>query len=88
MPVRIAYGKKKKGAVVYRTVPLPYLPAWMDYCNRTQADIAQAIGASEASISRYISGEQNITLAALQAIAQYLNTDVASLLTRDPRLAR
>ena len=60
------------------------LKAWLTYRNKTQEQLAEALGISRVQVSRIATGKRQYTQAFLEGAADYLETDVASLLIRDP----
>ncbi len=61
-----------------------YIAEWrVKRDNMTQEQLANRIGSTKSSISRWETGERDITLGALGAIAEALQCDVADLY-RDP----
>lgn len=77
MPARIGYQKKRHRR---RT----FIKQWREHRGLSQAQLADRLDTSESSISRIESGTQPYTQDVLEAIAEALQTDVASLLMRDP----
>ena len=61
-----------------------FLKQWREYRNLTQDDLAERLGTSKASISRIEAGQQAYTQDFLEACADALRTDPASLLMRNP----
>jgi transcriptional regulator with XRE-family HTH domain len=61
-----------------------FLRHWREYRNLTQDDLAERLGTSKASISRIEAGHQAYTQDFLEACADALRTDPASLLMRNP----
>lgn len=76
MPSRIGYQKRGRR----RT----FIKQWRDFRGLSQAQLAERLETSESSISRIESGTQPYTQDFLEACAEALSTDVASLLMRDP----
>lgn len=77
MPQRIAFQKK-------RTRRRTFIKEWRVHRGLSQEQLASRLDTSVASISRIESGTQPYTQDVLEAIAEALNTDVASLLMRNP----
>jgi transcriptional regulator with XRE-family HTH domain len=77
MPKRIGF---QKGQSRRRT----YIKKWREYRGLTQEDLADQLETSHASISRIESGQQVYTQDFLEACADALDTDPASLLMREP----
>jgi transcriptional regulator with XRE-family HTH domain len=77
MSQRIGYRPK-------RTRRQTFLRQWREYRNLTQDDLAERLGTSKASISRIEAGQQAYTQDFLEACADALRTDPASLLMRNP----
>lgn len=75
MPRRIANGRKK----------LPhFIRQWRKHRGLSQEKLAERLGMSAANLSRVESGKQPYTQQLLEAVAEELQTDPASLLMRDP----
>lgn len=64
-----------------------YLRQWRKYRNKTQEQLAEALGISAAQVNRIEKGKRQYTQTFLEAAAEYLETDPASLLMRDPTQA-
>lgn len=77
MPKRIAFQKPRARR---RT----FFKQWREYRSLTQEQLAERLETSVASISRIESGTQPYTQDVLEALADALRTDPASLLMRDP----
>jgi transcriptional regulator with XRE-family HTH domain len=77
MSQRIGYRPKRKRV-------LTKIRQWREYRGLTQDDLAERLETSKASISRIETGEQAYTQDFLEACADALRTDPASLLMRDP----
>ena len=60
-----------------------YLAEWRDLRGLSQEQLANRIGSTKSSISRWETGERDITLGALSAIAEALDCDALDLY-RDP----
>lgn len=71
------------GKVRTNAIPL-HLRAWRTYRGLNQAQLAERIGTTGATISRIENGRQNWDQAFLQAAAEALRCDPADLLVRDP----
>lgn len=61
-----------------------FLKQWREYRKLTQDELAERLETSKASISRIEGGTQAYTQDFLEAAAEALRTDPASLLMRDP----
>jgi transcriptional regulator with XRE-family HTH domain len=61
-----------------------FLRQWREYRGLTLEQLAESIGATHATLSRIERGKQPYSQAILEALADRLSTDVASLLMRDP----
>jgi transcriptional regulator with XRE-family HTH domain len=61
-----------------------FVKQWREYRGLTQDDLAERLETSKASISRIEAGQQAYTQDFLEACADALRTDPASLLMRDP----
>jgi transcriptional regulator with XRE-family HTH domain len=75
--------------VVSRLKPeAPYgrtqIRAWRKHRGRTLEQLAESIGVTHATLSRIERGKQPYSQPLLEALADALNTDAASLLIRDP----
>jgi transcriptional regulator with XRE-family HTH domain len=77
MPKRIAYGAK-------HTRRRTFFRQWREHRGLTQEQLAERLETSVASISRFESGTQPYTQDVLEAMAEALSTDPASLLMRNP----
>lgn len=77
MPTRIAFQKKRPRR---RT----FFKQWRQYRGLSQEQLANRLDSSVASISRIESGTQPYTQDVLEALADALQTDPASLLMRNP----
>ena len=77
MPKRIAYRPKPARR---RT----FFRQWREFRGLTQEQLAERVETSVPSISRLENGTQPYTQDTLEALAEALNTDPASLLMRDP----
>jgi transcriptional regulator with XRE-family HTH domain len=77
MPKRIAFQKKRARR---RT----FFKEWRLHRGLSQEQLADRIETSVASISRIESGTQPYTQDVLEALAEALNTDPASLIMRNP----
>jgi transcriptional regulator with XRE-family HTH domain len=77
MSQRIGYRPKRQRR-------LTFIKQWREHRNLTQDDLAERLETSKASISRIESGQQAYTQDFLEACADALNTDPASLLMRLP----
>jgi transcriptional regulator with XRE-family HTH domain len=76
MPVRVGSTSQRRRH---------FIQQWRKYRGLSQAELAEKIASSEANLSRLETGKQDYTQGMLEAIAAALETDVASLLTRDPK---
>lgn len=63
---------------------LTFLREWRKHRGKTQEQLAEAVGISAAQVNRIEKGKRQYTQAFLEAAAEYLQTDPASLLMRDP----
>src|SRR5437868_6880266 len=77
MPPRIAFQKKRARR---RT----FFKEWRQHRGLSQEQLADRLATSVASISRIESGTQPYTQDVLEALADALRTDPASLLMRNP----
>jgi len=78
MSTKIAYRHKRARR---RT----YIREWRQHRGLSQEQLASRLDTSVASISRIESGQQPYTQDTLEALAEALQTDVASLLMRNPK---
>lgn len=62
---------------------LEHLPKWLRLRGLRQKDVAQALGVSEASVSNWIRGNQQMSVGQLRQIALLLKADPSDLL-REP----
>lgn len=67
-----------------RRQPKHFIREWRLRSNLTQERLAARIGISTANVSQIETGKQGYTQAMLEAFAQALGTDPASLLMRNP----
>lgn len=74
---------KKVVSRLKRRQPI-FLREWREHRGLTLKQLGEAIGKSHASLSRIETGEQPYSQGILEAAAERLNTDVASLLMRNP----
>jgi transcriptional regulator with XRE-family HTH domain len=69
--------------------PPPYqrtlLRQWREHRGRTLEQAAETVGITHASLSRIERGKQPYSQVILEALAEYYDTDVVSLLIRDPQ---
>lgn len=77
MPKRIRF---KKSGERRRT----FIREWREYRNLSQEALGERLGTSGGSISRIESGAQPYTQDTLEALAEALMTDPASLIMRNP----
>src|SRR5947209_7376471 len=77
MPPRIGFQKKRQRRKTF-------IKQWRDFRNLSQDALGERIGTSGGSISRIENGEQPYTQDTLEALAEALMTDPASLLMRNP----
>ena len=61
-----------------------FVRQWREARGITQEQLAELIDASTATISRIESGKQNLTMSAIDAIAEALNVEPLDLMYRDP----
>jgi len=76
-------GKKARPHPKPKPIPL-YLRGWRKLRELSQAQLAERIGVSDATISRIEKGEQNWDQEFLKAAAEELRCDPVDLLMRDP----
>lgn len=62
-----------------------FIAEWRRHRHLTQAQLAQRLDVSEATISRLENGKQPYSQPLLEALADALATDPASLLMRNPK---
>jgi len=65
-----------------------YIRQWREYRNKTQDQLAEAVGISTSHLSRIERGEREYMQSLLEAMSEYLETDPGSLLMRDPTQAQ
>jgi transcriptional regulator with XRE-family HTH domain len=75
MPGRIALGRGPRRH---------FIKQWREHRHLTQERLAERLGTTAASLSRIENYKQPYTQDFLEAAAEALGTDVASLLIRDP----
>ena len=75
MPKRVAHSKISKPH---------FIRQWRKYRQLTQEQLAARLDMSTANLSRVEAGKQPYTQPLLEAIADALGTDPASLIMRDP----
>lgn len=61
-----------------------FIREWRKYRGYTQSKLAEIVGTSVGNISRIETGQQPYTQDLLEAAAEALMTDAASLIMRDP----
>lgn len=61
-----------------------YIAQWRDFRNLTQEQLAARLDMTQSHLSMLENGKRGYTQDTLEAIAHALQTDVASLLMRDP----
>jgi len=61
-----------------------FIRAWREYRGLTQEQLADRIGTTKANVSRIENLKQGYTQGILEACADALSTDPASLIMRDP----
>jgi|688.fasta_scaffold1681014_1 transcriptional regulator with XRE-family HTH domain len=61
-----------------------YLHEWLVFRNKTHEQLANALELSRPQVTKIVNGKRPYTQAFLEAAAEYLDTDPASLLMRDP----
>ena len=59
---------------------LKYLPPWLRYRGLSQRSLADAMGVSEPTISKWLSGKQSMTVAQFSRIASLLNAKPSDIL--------
>lgn len=59
---------------------LEHLPAWIRMRNLRQKDVAQALGVSDATVSNWIAGKQQMSVGQLRQIAVLLKAEPGDLL--------
>jgi transcriptional regulator with XRE-family HTH domain len=77
MPRRIAH----QGQAQRRRT---FIKAWREYRQLSQEALAERVDMSAAQLSRLETGRQGYTQDVLEALAEALSTDIASLLMRNP----
>lgn len=61
-----------------------FLREWRSYRNKTQAQVAEALGVTKTHISNIENGKRQYTQELLEAAAEYLQCDPAHILNVDP----
>lgn len=61
-----------------------YLAEWLVFRNKTHEQLANALDLSRPQVTKLVNGKRHYTQGFLEAAAEYLETDPASLLMRDP----
>jgi transcriptional regulator with XRE-family HTH domain len=61
-----------------------YIAQWRDYRHLTQEQLAARLNMTQSHLSMLENGKRGYTQETLEAVADALQTDVASLLMRDP----
>lgn len=61
-----------------------YLQAWLDYRNKTHDQLAEFLDISRPHVTKIVNGKRPYSQEFLEGAAEYLETDPASLLMRDP----
>lgn len=61
-----------------------YIAQWRDHRNLTQEQLAERLEMTQSHLSMLENGKRGYTQETLEAVAHALQTDVASLLMRDP----
>ena len=61
-----------------------FIAQWRDYRSLTQAQLADRLDMTQSHLSMLENGKRGYTQETLEAVAEALQTDVASLLMRDP----
>jgi transcriptional regulator with XRE-family HTH domain len=74
----------KKVTTRFKTRQRIFLREWREHRGLTLKQLGEAIGKTHATLSRIETGELPYSQGILEAAADRLNTDVASLLMRDP----
>lgn len=67
-----------------RTYRRTFIRQWRDYRELTLERLAERVGMTAGNLSQIERGNQPYSQATLEALAEALQTDVASLLMRDP----
>jgi transcriptional regulator with XRE-family HTH domain len=60
---------------------LRHLPAWLNLRRVTQREVAEVLGTSEATVSKWLGGSQQMTVGQLRQIAHLLKAKPEELLT-------
>lgn len=61
-----------------------YLQEWLTYRNKTHEQLAEFLGITRPQVTKIVNGKRPYSQSILEAAAEYLETDPASLLMRDP----
>lgn len=67
-----------------RTLKRTFIRQWRDFRKKNLDEVADEIGKSHSTLSRIERGLQGYSQEELEALAEVLDTDVVSLLTRNP----
>jgi len=78
----MARGRKRR--IQRDEPPRHFIREWREYRGLSQDRLAERIGKSTATISQIENNRQGYTQSTLEALADALNTDPASLLMRNP----
>lgn len=62
-----------------------FIQEWLDYKNKTHENLADGIEKSRSYVTKIVNGTRPYTQEFLEATAEYLAIDVASLLMRNPQ---
>lgn len=82
---RIQKSKKRSKLKPERREYRPlFLKQWLCYRNKSQEQLASALEMSRVQVNRISNGRRQYTQDFLEAAAEYLETDPASLIMRDP----
>jgi len=64
--------------------PLRYVKDWLIFREQSQRRVAEAVGVSEATVSKWLKGSQAVTVAQFSAIAKFLDADPTELMSSPP----
>ncbi len=64
--------------------PLTFVRDWLRFRGQTQRRLADALNVSEGNVSKWLKGNQPVTIAQFSAIAAFLDADPAELLAAPP----
>lgn len=81
---RVFYGAMKRPAPTKRQFRKTYIRQWREYRTLTLEQLAERVEMTASYLSMLERGQRGYTQDTLEALAEALQTDAASLLMRDP----